>query len=123
MREGHHVFRKTVEGRVGIFLFSTPSIFLFGVSIVFIAVVQNLHHAGDGSERPSEVKQLVLFQVGILHTDTEDALSYIIEILQGEVFHFLHQSSELTHLHEPLIHLFCVAAESHLVHLFLAEWR
>ena len=43
--------------------------------------------------------------------------------IEGEVFYFLHQSTELTHLHEPFVNEFCVAAERHLVHLFLAKWR
>ena len=27
------------------------------------------------------------------------------------------------HLHEPFVNLFCIAAECHLVYLFLSEWR
>ena len=38
-------------------------------------------------------------------------------------YNFLHQSAELTYLHEPFVNLFCIATECHLVYLFLAEWR
>ena len=110
-----------MQGRVGISLLPSPTILLFGMGIVLVAMVEDFHHTGDGREGTSQIKQFVFLQVGVLHTDADDAFSYVIEKLQGKVLDLLHQATELTHLHEPLVHFLCVAAERHLVHLFLAK--
>ena len=68
-----------MQGRVGIFFLSAPTVFLFG--LVVIAVVEYLYDTVDGAQRTAKVEELVFFQVGVLHVDAYYRLSYVIEVL------------------------------------------
>ena len=59
--------------------------------------------------------------MGALQADTADALPHIEEVLQREVVFRLLKPSELTHLHQPFVHLADVCREGHLVGLLLSE--
>ena len=112
-----------MQGRVGVFLLPAPSVFLFGVGIVLVAVVEYGHDVGNGLERAPQVEELVLLEVGVLHACALYACPHVVEVLQGEVFHLLHQAAEFPYLPEPLVYLFGITAERHVVHLLLAQRR
>ena len=104
--EGSHTVGKVVEGGI------VPHGNLRNG--ILLATVEELHQVIDGLQRALQVKELVLFHPGILHTHPLDAVAHVEDISQGEVVTLLANTPHLAYLLHPGVYLLAVVRESHL---------
>ena len=116
--ERNDTLRKPLQRRIFIFIQGHVG---QGVADNFFAVVQEFDNVGYRLQRAPQVPQLVLLQMSVFHTDASHALADIEEKVQLGLFNSLSETTELTDLIQPLVHLVSVRREGYLVHLLAAK--